>query len=47
MQYINCRAYANEILEQVRQIPDKKKLVIFTAGDDPASKSYVKGKLKG
>ena len=46
MQYINCEEYAAEILETVRQIPDKKKLVIITAGDDPASKSYVKGKLK-
>lgn len=46
VQYINCKAYANEILEQVRQIPDKKKLAIFTAGDDQASKSYVKGKIR-
>lgn len=46
MQHINCKAYANELLESVRQAPNKKKLVIFTAGNNPASLSYVKGKIK-
>ena len=42
---IDCKRYADEILEQVAQIPDKKKgLVILTAGDDPASAAYMKGK---
>lgn len=43
---IDCKQYADEILEQVKQIPNKKSLVIFTAGDDPASKAYMKGKVK-
>ena len=46
MQYINCQKYAQEILDEVKAIPDKKKLIIFTAGDNPASASYVKGKIK-
>ena len=46
MQYINCEECAAEILAKVQQIPEKKKLVIITACDDPASKSYVKGKIK-
>lgn len=43
---IDCKKYADEIIEQVKQIPNKKKLVIFTAGDNPASASYMKGKMK-
>ena len=46
MQHINCQKYAQEILDEVKAIPDKKKLIIFTAGDNPASESYVKGKIK-
>lgn len=46
MQYIDCKKYANEILEQVKAVPDKKALTILTVGDNPASKSYVKGKIK-
>lgn len=44
---IDCQKYADEIIEQVKQIPNKRKdLMIFTAGDDPASASYMKGKMK-
>lgn len=44
---IDCKKYAEGIIEQVKQIPNKqKKLVIFTAGDDPASAAYMKGKMK-
>lgn len=44
---IDCKKYADEIIEQVAQIPNKQKaLVIFTAGDDPASAAYMKGKMK-
>lgn len=44
---IDCKKYADEIIEHVEQIPNKqKKLVIFTAGDDPASAAYMKGKMK-
>lgn len=46
MQYIDCKQYANEILEQVKATPNKKALTILTVGEDPASKSYVKGKIK-
>lgn len=46
MQYIDCKKYANEILEEVKTVPNKKKLLILTVGDNPASKSYVKGKIK-
>lgn len=46
MQYINCKKYAQEILDTVKALPDKKALMILTAGDDPASASYVKGKIK-
>jgi methylenetetrahydrofolate dehydrogenase (NADP+)/methenyltetrahydrofolate cyclohydrolase len=44
---IDCKKYADEIVEQVARIPNKQKeLVIFTAGDDPASAAYMKGKMK-
>ena len=44
---IDCQKYADEIIEQVKQIPNKqKKLVILTAGDDPASAAYMRGKMK-
>lgn len=46
MQYIDCKKYAQELLDEVKAVPNKKKLVIFTAGDNPASASYVKGKIK-
>ena len=46
MRYIDCKKYAQEILDEVRTLPDKKKLVILTVGNDPASQSYVKGKIK-
>lgn len=46
MQYIDCKKYANEILEQVKSAPNKKAITILTVGEDPASKSYVKGKIK-
>lgn len=46
MKYIDCKKYANEILEQVKAVPNKKALTILTVGEDPASKSYVNGKIK-
>lgn len=46
MQKIDCAKYADEILESVKAVPNKKELVIFTAGNDPASASYMRGKLK-
>lgn len=46
MQYINCKQYSQEILDKVKDIPLKKELWILTMGNDPASQSYVKGKIK-
>lgn len=46
MRHIDCKKYAQEILDKVKAIPHKKKLVILTVGDNPASASYVKGKIK-
>lgn len=46
MQYIDCKKYAQEILDEVKATPNKGKLVIITVGDDNASKVYVKGKMK-
>lgn len=44
---IDCQKYADEIIEQIKHHPDKrKKLVILTAGDDPASEAYMRGKLR-
>ena len=46
MKYIDCKKYAQEILDEVRAVPVKGKLVIITVGDDPASQVYVKGKIR-
>ena len=46
MKYIDCAKYAQEILDEVKKVPNKGKLVIITVGDDNASKVYVKGKIK-
>lgn len=46
MKYIDCEKYAQEILDEVKAIPNKGKLVIITVGDDPASQVYVRGKIK-
>lgn len=46
MQYIDCKAYAQEILDEVKAVQNKKELYILTMGDNPASESYVKGKIK-
>ena len=46
MQYIDCKKYSQEILDAVKVIPYKKKLVILTVGNNAASQSYVRGKIK-
>lgn len=46
MKKIDCKKYAQEILDHVKSIPNKKALLILTAGDDPASEAYMKGKVK-
>ena len=43
---INCKRYADEILEKVKKVENKKSLAILTVGRDPASEVYVKGKKK-
>ena len=46
MKHIDCEKYAQEILDEVKKVPNKGKLVIITVGDDPASQVYVRGKIK-
>lgn len=46
MQYIDCKAYAQEILDEVKAIPYKKELYILSMGNNPASESYMRGKIK-
>lgn len=46
MKYIDCKKYSQEILDSVKAQGNGKSLVIMTAGNDPASASYVRGKLK-
>jgi len=45
MTYIDCKRYADEIIAEVAAIPNKTKgLLVLTAGDDPASAAYMRGK---
>lgn len=46
MQYIDVKGYADEILDRVAKSKKRGRLCIITMGDDPASASYVKGKIK-
>ena len=46
MKYINCEQYAKEILDDVKQVQHNKYFVIVSVGDNPASQSYIKGKIK-
>jgi methylenetetrahydrofolate dehydrogenase (NADP+)/methenyltetrahydrofolate cyclohydrolase len=46
MKYIDCVKYAQEILDEVKTVPNKGKLAIITVGNDSASEAYVKGKMK-
>jgi methylenetetrahydrofolate dehydrogenase (NADP+)/methenyltetrahydrofolate cyclohydrolase len=46
MKYINCEKYAKEILDEVKQVKHKKTFAIVSVGDNPASQSYIKGKIK-
>ena len=46
MNYIDCKKYAQEILDKVKLSSPTKKLIILTAGDNSASESYVRGKIK-
>ena len=46
MRYINCEQFAKEILDGVKQIKHDKYFAIVSVGDNPASQSYIKGKIK-
>lgn len=46
MKRINCKEYAQNILDEVKSIPRKRALMIISMGNNPASESYIKGKVK-
>lgn len=46
MKYVDVKCYAQAILATVKAAPKRGALWILTMGDDPASASYVKGKIK-
>lgn len=46
MEYINCKAIAQEILDEVKCANTPKGLLIIAVGNNPASESYIKGKVK-
>jgi methylenetetrahydrofolate dehydrogenase (NADP+)/methenyltetrahydrofolate cyclohydrolase len=46
MRYIDCAKYAQEILDEVKQVKHTKYFAIVSVGDNPASQSYIKGKIK-
>lgn len=43
---VDCKGMAAAVLDLVQKNKSGKTLVIITMGDDPASASYVKGKIK-
>ena len=45
MRKVDCKQYAQEILDEVKAQPNKGKLAIVTVGEDPASRVYVHGKM--
>ena len=46
MKYINCEKYAKEILDEAAKEVYNKYFAIVSVGDNPASQSYIKGKIK-
>ena len=46
MKYIDCEKHAQEILDEVKQVKHNKYFAIVSVGDNPASQSYIKGKIK-
>lgn len=46
MKYIDCEKHAKEILDEVKQVKHHKYFAIVSVGDNPASQSYIKGKIK-
>lgn len=43
---LNCKQYADEILDKVSAVPNKKALAVVSIGDDEASKIYIAGKRR-
>ena len=46
MKYVNCEKYAQEILDEAKKQTYDKYFAIVSVGNDPASQSYIKGKIK-
>ena len=46
MKYINCEKYAQEILDEAKKQKYDKYFAIVSVGNNPASQSYIKGKIK-
>lgn len=46
MKYVNCEKYAQEILDEAKKQKYDKYFAIVSVGDNPASQSYIKGKIK-
>jgi len=46
MKYIDCKEIAKEILDEVKEATTLKKLLIIAVGNNPASESYIKGKIR-
>ena len=46
MKYVDCEKYAKEILDEAKKNKYDKYFAIVSVGDDPASQSYIKGKVK-
>ena len=46
MKYIDCQKYAIKILNEAKKMQHSKYFVIVSVGNDSASQSYIKGKIK-
>lgn len=46
MEYINCKEIAQNILDEVKAASTPRGLLIIAVGNNPASESYIKGKVK-
>lgn len=46
MNYINCKEIAQNILDEVKAASTPRGLLIITVGNNPASESYIKGKVR-
>ena len=46
MNYINCKEIAQNILDEVKAASTPRGLLIIAVGNNPASESYIKGKVK-